>query len=241
MPGRRPVLELLRAGAAVRRIVIARGVRPSGVLAEIRRAAAAAGVPVGEADRSEVARLAGAANHQGVVAVAGAFAYTPLEDLLRRPAPCLLFVDGVTDPHNLGSLLRSAEGAGFTGAVVPRRRAAPVTATVRRVASGAAELVPVARVTNLSRALEEAKGAGAWVLGLDAAADTALWDSPLAQPPVAVVVGAEGAGLSAGVRRHCDALVTIPMAGRLSSLNVAVAGAVAMFEVARRRHVSATL
>ena len=241
MAGRRPVIELLRGGGSVQRILVAQGVKMSGPVGEIRRRAGEAGIPVRMVPRSELDRVAPSLNHQGVVALTGRFRYTPLEDMLARSPLALLLLDGVTDPHNLGSLIRSAEVAGFTGVVVPSHRSAQVNPTVRRVAAGAAELVPVARVTNLTRAMEDAKKAGAWVLGLDAAADEVLWDSDLAEPPVALVLGSEGKGLTRGVAAHCDALVSIPLMGRLDSLNVAVAGALAMFEVARRRRDSATL
>jgi 23S rRNA (guanosine2251-2'-O)-methyltransferase len=146
----------------------------------------------------------------------------------------VLFLDGVTDPHNLGSLLRSADGAGFHGIVIPARRAAGVTGAVRRVAAGAAEVVPVARVNSLGAALDRAKKAGLWIVGLDEDAGEDLWTSTLLEPPVGLVLGAEDRGISKGVTGRCDALVRIPSAGRISSLNVAVAGAVAMFEASRK-------
>lgn len=239
--GRRPVVELLRAGRPARRVLIARGLRPSGVVAEVRRRAGEAGVPVTVVPQAELDAAAPGLNHQGVVAVAARFRYTPLVELLGSGEPSLLFLDGVTDPQNLGSLIRSAEVAGFTGMVLPARRAAQVTPAVRRVSAGAAEVLPIARVSNLSNAIEEAKRARMWVLGLDACATDVLWDSDLATPPVGVVLGSEGRGLSRGVASHCDGLVSIPVAGRIGSLNVSVAGAVAMFEIARRRRGSDTL
>lgn len=211
------------------------GAAPSSTIGDIRKRAEAAGIPVRMTPRAELDRLTGGGNHQGVAAITGRFRYADLTDLLARPAPALLFLDGVTDPHNLGSLLRSADGAGFDGVVIPARRAAGVTATVRRVSAGAAEVVPIARVTNLARSLDEARAAGIWTVGLDQDADTSLWDSELLDPPVGLVLGAEDRGLGPNVRERCDSLVAIPSAGRLASLNVAVAGAVAMFEVARRR------
>jgi 23S rRNA (guanosine2251-2'-O)-methyltransferase len=191
--------------------------------------------------RAEVERLAAGGNHQGVVAQTTRYRYTPYEELLRGEAPAVLFLDGVTDPHNVGALIRTAGGAGFAGVVLPVRRSSGVTAAVRRVSAGAAESVPVARVGNLSRALEEAKAAGLWIVGLDEDAGEDLWTSPLAEPPVGLVLGGEGAGLSKGVAGHCDGLVKIPMAGRVGSLNVSVAGGVAMFEIARRIAPSGTL
>ena len=241
MWGRRPVLELLKAGAAVERVLIARESSRSPVVNEIRRRARSAGVPVRDVPRNEIERRAHGANHQGVIAVATSYRYSSLDRLFRVPEPLVLFLDGVTDPHNVGSLLRSADGAGFTGMVVSSRRSSGITAAVRRVAAGAAEVVPVARVASLGVALDVAKGAGLWVAGLDAAGDSDLWHSEVLEPPLGLVVGSEEKGISASVRQRCDVLVRIPSGGKIASLNVAVAGAVGMFEVARRRGRSATL
>ena len=237
LAGRRPVLELLRAGKAPSEIHIAKGTRISGALSEIRRLAGASSTPIRDVDARQLDEVARGINHQGVVAFTGRYRYTPLDELLSARPTALLFLDGVMDPQNLGSLLRTADGAGFDGVVIPARGATGVTAAVRRVSAGAAEVVPVARETNLRRALEAAQGAGLWIAGLDAAGDEDLWTSDLMNPPVGLVLGAEDRGLSRGVRAACDALVRIPGAGRLDSLNVAVSGAVAMFEVARRRTV----
>jgi 23S rRNA (guanosine2251-2'-O)-methyltransferase len=235
LAGRQPVLELLRGDRVAQRILIAKDVSPSGAVGEIRRRAASAAIPVRVVPRSEVDRLAPELNHQGVVAVTARYRYAPLEDLLSVEDPALLFLDGITDPHNLGSLLRSADGAGLTGVVIPARRSVGVTAAVRRVAAGAAEFVRVARVGNLGHALDAARAAGLWIVGLDANGETALWDSDLLEPPVGIALGAEGGGLSRSVRERCDALLRIPIRGRLGSLNVGVAGAIAMFELSRRR------
>lgn len=229
LAGRRPVLELLRAGQSAERILIAQGHAPSNIVNEIRRRADRAGVPLQIVPSSEMARLAGDVNHQGVLALTARYRYTPLETLLAGDSPALLFVDGVTDPHNLGSLLRSADGAGFSGVVIPARRTVQVTAAVRRVSAGAAEIVPVARVHNLTQALETARSAGLWILGLDSEAEDDIWSSDLAEPPVGLVVGSEDKGMGAKTREGCDALVRIPQRGRLASLNVAVAGAIAMY------------
>ncbi len=234
--GRRPVLELLKNGRPAERVLVAQELDPSSTIGAIRKAAGAAGVPIRTVPRAEIEKLARGINHQGVIAVAGPFKYTKLEMLLSVAEPKLLFVDSVTDPHNLGSLLRSADGAGFHGVVIPTHRAASVNATVRRVSAGAAEVVPVARVTNLGRAIDEARSAGVWILGLDEKAEQDIWSSDLAEPPVGLVLGAEDRGISKSIVQRCDQLVGIPSAGKLGSLNVAVAGAVAMFEIARRTH-----
>jgi 23S rRNA (guanosine2251-2'-O)-methyltransferase len=232
--GRRPVLELLRLGHPVESVVVADTPSRSEVLREIKRRVARAQVPLRVVPRAELDIIARGLNHQGVAAIAGRYRYAPLERLLAQGDPAVLFVDGVTDPQNLGSLLRSAEGAGFS-VVVPVHRAAAVTPAVRRVSAGASEMVHVARVTNLSRAVDEARAAGLWILGLDQEAERYLWESDLAEPPVGFVVGAEDRGISRSVRQRCDDLVRIPQVGRLGALNVAVAGAIAMFDVVRRR------
>ncbi len=241
LSGRRPVLELLRSGRGTDRIFIAQGLAPSGVLGEIRKRAEAAGVPVRMVPKNELDRYSGGLNHQGVVARVGRYSYTRLEDLLEREAGRLLFLDAVTDPHNLGSLLRSADVAGFSGVVVPAHRASGVTPAVRRVSAGAAEVVAVARVPNLSQAIRDAKDRGFWIFGLDEKAESDIWTSTLAEPPAGLVLGSEDRGISRLVREHCDELLGIPQRGRIGSLNVAVAGAVAMFEMTRRAHLSASL
>jgi 23S rRNA (guanosine2251-2'-O)-methyltransferase len=213
-----------------------------GALGEVRRRADALGVPVRMVPRSEIEDLARDVNHQGVVAVTARYRYTPLEKLLDRSSNAtLLFLDGVMDPHNLGSLLRSADGAGFDGIVIPTHRAVGVTGTVRRISAGAAEIVPVCRVNNLGAAIDKARAQGLWILGLDPDGKDDIWSTNLAEPPVGVVCGAEDKGLSKGVRDRCDELVRIPHKGSLDSLNVGVAGAIAMFEIARRRALSDTL
>ncbi len=239
--GRRPVAELLRTGTAAKKILVSERARRAPVLDEIRRAAAARDIVVQTVPSAKVDELAGSGNHQGVVALVPRYRYASLRALLGGEAPAVLFLDGVMDPHNLGSLLRSADGAGFDGVVLPARRAVGVTDTVRRVSAGAAEVVPVARVANLGAALEEARRANLWLVGLDAAGDTDIWESDLIDPPLGLVLGSEDRGLSRGVRARCDALCRIPSQGKIGSLNVAVAGAIAMFELARRRHRSVTL
>jgi 23S rRNA (guanosine2251-2'-O)-methyltransferase len=237
--GRQPVMELLKAGRPIQRIFVADSAKSSTVVREIMRVASASGVPVRRVPRGEIERRAGGANHQGVLAETARYRYTPLSKLLSEPNIALLFLDGVTDPNNLGSLLRSADAAGFQGVVIPSHRSSSVTVTVRRVSAGASELVPVARVSSLGSALDDARSAGLWIVGLDGHADEEVWDTNLLDRPVGLVLGAEDRGLSSSVRARCDGFLSIPQRGKLDSLNVAVAGALAMFEVARRD--SATL
>jgi 23S rRNA (guanosine2251-2'-O)-methyltransferase len=239
--GRRPVLELLRAGRAAEKVLIGEGLAPSQVLGEIRRRAEEAEVPVRMVPRSRLDQMTGGANHQGVAALTGRFRYTPLDKLLAETVSTLLFLDGLTDPHNLGSLLRSADCAGFGGVVIPAHRSVGITGAVRRVSAGAAEVVPVARVKNLGQAIDEARRAGLWIVGLDEKASEDLWTSDLTEPPVGLVLGAEDKGMSRTIRERCDGLLRIPQKGRIGSLNVAVAGAIAMFEIARKMDRSANL
>jgi 23S rRNA (guanosine2251-2'-O)-methyltransferase len=214
-------------------VLIARETTGSDLLDEIRARSRERGIPTQTTSRHDLDELA-SGNHQGVVAVAGAYRYASLEPLLAGATTGILFADGIMDPQNLGALIRSAVGAGFDGVVIPSHRAAAVTAAARRVSTGAAEMIGVARVTNLSRAMEQAKARGLWVVGLDEKAGQTIWSSELLDPPVALVIGAEDRGISRRVRTNCDALVGIPQQGSLSSLNAGVAGALAMFEVARR-------
>lgn len=233
--GRRPVLEHLVANAATERLLVAQEAIRGENLSEILRRAQAGAVPTRRVPRSELDRLSAGGNHQGVAVLTSPFHYVGIEALVAPPDATILVLDGVMDPHNLGSLLRSADGAGFGGVVIRSRRAVQVTAAVRRVSAGAAEFVPVARVPNSTLAVERAKDAGLWVVGLDEEAHDDLWASKSLEPPVAVVLGSEDKGIAPKVRENCDETVRIPSRGRVGSLNVAVAGAIAMFEVARRR------
>jgi 23S rRNA (guanosine2251-2'-O)-methyltransferase len=231
---------LLAAGRRpVREVWLAEGADDAPILDEITALADAASVPVRRVARSRLASLARTEAPQGVLALTTPLPDTGLEGMVARPdagpAPFLLVLDGVTDPHNLGALLRSAEAAGVTGAVLPRHRAAHVTPTVAKAAAGAVEHLAFAVVPGIPAALATLAGAGVWTVGLDPGATTSLWALEVATEPVAVVLGAEGRGLSRLTRERCDLLVAIPQRGAMSSLNVAAAGAVACFEVTRRR------
>jgi 23S rRNA (guanosine2251-2'-O)-methyltransferase len=206
--------------------------------AELVARAKAAGVAVGVVDDARLAELAGNARHQGVVAqVEGGLPHVTLDDVLATSAgdaPLLLLVlDQVTDPHNLGACLRSADAFGAQAVVVPKDRAAGVNATVAKAASGAADTVPVVAVTNLARALRELKDHGVWVLGADAGGES-LFDADLAGP-IAWVLGAEGSGLRRLTRESCDRIVGIPLAGSVESLNVSVAAGICLYATARAR------
>jgi 23S rRNA (guanosine2251-2'-O)-methyltransferase len=216
------------------------GAGERGLLVELLGLARARGVPVQPVPRSAIDAEAGHGTHQGVLALTGQVETISLDRLLARPLettepPFLLALDTVTDPHNLGALARSADAAGCHGMLVPRHGSAPVSATAIKASAGALEHLAVAEVASLARAIESLKDAGVWCIGLDERADTSLFDLDLADEPVCVVVGAEGEGLSRLAREACDLLVSIPMSGRVASLNVSVAGALALFEVRRRR------
>ena len=238
--GRRPVIEALRAKRPIQEILVASGARVGGALAEIVKLAERRGVQVREIPRRELEERATSRNPQGVIATTGSrFAYASLDDLFaaaKRAGEPPLFVatDGVTDPMNLGSLARSCEGAGAHGLIVPRRRAAPVTASAEKASAGALEHLPVVMVTNLVRALEDLKKRDVWIAALDGDAKTTIYDLP-ADDPLCLIVGAEGTGVSRLALDHADHRVSIPMSGRVASLNAAAAGAVALFELRRRR------
>jgi 23S rRNA (guanosine2251-2'-O)-methyltransferase len=239
--GRQAVRELLLAGRRkVRELWVANDLDDAGVIADIVDLATDQRVSILEVSRKKLDAHARSEAPQGVLAKAAPLREADLDELARsakgaRP-PFLVAVDGVTDPGNLGALLRSADGAGATGVLVPKHRAVHVTPTVAKAAAGAIEHLPIAVVSGLPAALQRAKQLGCWIVGLDDAADRSLFDlDDLGREPVVLVLGAEGAGLSRLVRQRCDLLVAIPMLGRLSSLNVAAAATLACYEVARQR------
>lgn len=197
------------------------------------------GVSVRFVTRDQLDRLARKKSHQGIVAVVSGKEYVEVEELFKDESGTRKFIvvlDGIEDPHNLGALIRTADGAGATGIIIPERRAAGVNATVARTSAGASEHVKIARVVNLARTLEVLKQRNVWIVGLDERGDQS-YDHIDYNMDCAVVLGAEGSGLHDLVRKKCDYLVSIPMSGRVASLNVSVAGAVVMYEVARQRRV----
>ncbi|MET8120182.1 23S rRNA (guanosine(2251)-2'-O)-methyltransferase RlmB [Micromonospora sp. NPDC005189] len=237
--GRNPVVEALRALVPATALYIAQGIDTDDRINEIIRTAADRGIANLEISRAELDRMTGGVLHQGVGLQVPPFAYQPFEDLvaaaLEQQAPLLVALDGVTDPRNLGAVIRSAAAFGAQGVFVPERRAAGITATAWRTSAGAAARVPVAQVTNLTRSLKACQSAGFMVVGLDADGDTDLYDLEAAVGPLVVVVGSEGRGLSRLVGETCDLTVSIPMISEVESLNASVAAAVTLAEVARRR------
>jgi 23S rRNA (guanosine2251-2'-O)-methyltransferase len=239
--GRQPVRETLRAQRRqVFKLLLARGVKPTGAVGEILSLAERAAVPVQSVDRKELTNLSGEVNHQGLAAEVSAYPYVDLEVVLdaarqARQPPFLLLLDHVQDPQNLGSLLRSAEAVGVHGVVIPKRRAAGVTPAAVRVSAGAAEQVHVVQVTNLVRAMELLKSEGVWLAGLEALPEAQPYTHADLSGPLGLVVGSEGDGLARLVRETCDFLIRLPMRGQVESLNAAVAGAIALYEALRQR------
>ncbi|WP_449386329.1 23S rRNA (guanosine(2251)-2'-O)-methyltransferase RlmB [Cellulomonas soli] len=242
LSGRNSVVEALRAGIPVSTVYLAARLEADERTKEIITTAADAGYPLLEVSRTELDRLTDGSVHQGVAIQVPPYAYADDEDLLDaaeatgRPA-LVVALDGVTDPRNLGAVLRSAGAFGAHGVLVPERRAAGVTASAWKVSAGAAARVPVARVTNLVRTLQAYKKAGLFVVGLDGGGDVAVADLPYVGDPLVLVVGSEGKGLSRLVREECDAIASIPIASSVESLNAGVAAGIALYEVARQRTV----
>jgi 23S rRNA (guanosine2251-2'-O)-methyltransferase len=230
LSGIHPVAEALKTGRPLDRLLVAQGAGGPR-LQEIIDLARRASVQVRFEPRAALDRLAGSSAHQGVVALGAAKPYADLDQAAR--SELVVVLDGVEDPHNLGAIIRTAHAAGAGSIIVPERRAAGVTDVVAKAAAGALEHLPVARVTNVNRALEDLKKRGFWIYGLDQRG-TETYDQVKFATPTALVFGGEGSGLHELVRRHCDVLVRIPMAGAISSLNVSVAAGVVLFEWKRR-------
>jgi 23S rRNA (guanosine2251-2'-O)-methyltransferase len=234
--GIHPVLEALRAGAPMDRVLVARGLGGPRIQ-EVIDACRKAGIPVRFESREALDRMAQGSVHQGVVAIGAARKSHSLSDLIGRSL--LVVLDSVEDPHNLGAIARSAHAAGAGGLVVPERRAAGITDTVTKAAAGALEHIPLARVKNLNTAIRTLKDSGYWIYGLDERGETCYWDTAW-QHPAAIVLGSEGAGLHRLTRESCDFLLRIPMAGAVASLNVSVAAGVVLFEWRRRQNEAKT-
>jgi len=238
--GRNPVVEALRAGVPAKALFVASRIESDERTREALKLAADLGLPLMEASKVDLDRMTNGGVHQGIVLQVPAYRYAHPDDLLvaakksGRPA-LLVALDGVTDPRNLGAVVRSAAAFGGHGVIVPERRAAGMTASAWKVSAGAAARVPVARATNLNRTLLALKDAGCFIVGLDAGGDVQLPELELATDPLVLVAGSEGKGLSRLVRENCDVIASIPMVGGMESLNAGVAAGVALYEVARRR------
>jgi 23S rRNA (guanosine2251-2'-O)-methyltransferase len=238
--GRNPVVEALRAGVPAKALYVATRIETDDRVREALKLTADQGLALMEATKTDLDRLSANSVHQGLVLQVSPYRYAHAEDLLvlakesRRPA-LIVALDGVTDPRNLGAVVRSVAAFGGHGVIVPERRAAGMTAAAWKTSAGTAARVPVARATNLTRALSDLKREGCFVVGLDAGGDIALPELDLATGPVVLVAGAEGKGLSRLVRETCDQIVSIPMFSGTESLNASVATGVALYEVARSR------
>lgn len=238
--GKHSLMEALRAGRTINKIWIAEGAQKH-LTQPIIAEAKAQGIVVQFVDKRKLDTMVPGVQHQGVVAQAAPYAYAEVEDLLAKAAeqgeaPFLLILDELEDPHNLGSILRTAECTGVHGVIIPKRRSVAVTATVSRTSAGAVEYVPVARVTNLVQTMEQLKEAGVWIVGTDVGAKEEIYGGgKILGGPVAIVIGNENKGMGRLVRETCDVLLKLPMNGRLNSLNASVAAGVMMYEVMRIR------
>lgn len=239
LEGRNAVIEALRAGRPLDKVYLANGENTDAALARIAAMAREAGAVVVSCDRHKLDQLSEGRAHQGVVAIAAAHEYATLEDLLARAEaagepPLLVLLDEVSDPHNLGAVLRTAECAGAHGIVIPKRRSAGLGAVVAKTSAGAVEYLPVARVPNLTAAIETLKQHGVWIYGTAANAPSDLYHTDLTGP-AAIVIGSEGDGMSRLVAERCDFLVSIPMRGHINSLNASAAAAIFLYEAVRQR------
>lgn len=234
--GRRAVAEALRAGRPLDCVWVARGER-GGSLPALLTSCRQQGVPIKEADARKLEQMVGL-HHQGIVAAVACQAYATLDDMFaaaqaKDEPPLFIVADGLQDPHNVGAILRTAEAAGAHGLILPKRRSVGLTPTVYKASAGAAAYVPVARVANLVDALRELKRRGVWIYGLDMAG--APWCEAALDGPTALVVGAEGEGMSRLIREQCDFLLSLPMKGQIASLNASVACGIVLYEAARQR------
>ena len=236
--GRNAVIEALRAGTAIDKIYLAKG-ETDAALGHIASTARGKGIVVVECDRRKLDGMSRTHSHQGVIAIAAVREYATVEDILnaareKGEPPLVVVCDELSDPHNLGAVIRTAECAGAHGVIIPKRRSAGLTAVVAKTSAGAVSHIPVARVPNLTACLKELKDEGLWVFGADAAGDRTLYEADL-KGPAAIVIGSEGDGMSRLVAQTCDVLVRIPMKGRLNSLNASAAAAILLYEAVRQR------
>ena len=236
--GRNAVLEALRAGTSIDKLYLARG-ETDAALGHIASTARDKGIVVVEADRRKLDGMSRTHAHQGVIALAAVREYASVDDILnaareKGEPPLIVVCDELSDPHNLGAVIRTAECAGAHGVIIPKRRSAGLTAVVAKTSAGAVSHVPVARVSNLPALLRQLKDEGVWVFGTDAAGDRLLYEADL-KGPAAIVIGSEGSGMGRLVGENCDFLVRIPMRGKLNSLNASAAAAILLYEAVRQR------
>lgn len=236
--GRNAVIEALRAGETIDKIFLQKGDTDK-TLGHIASTARAKGIVVVDADKRKLDGMSRTHSHQGVIALAAAREYATVADILkaasdRNEKPLLVVCDEISDPHNLGAIIRTAECAGAHGVIIPKRRSAGLTAVVAKTSAGAVAHMPVARVANIASTLKELKDNGIWVFGTDAAGTTGLYDADL-RGPAAIVIGSEGFGMTRLVTENCDFLVSVPLKGKVNSLNASAAAAVLLYEAVRQR------
>ena len=238
LEGRNAVLEVLKSGRDIEKIIVQKG-NVEGTIRRIAGMARERGIVIQEAARQKLDEMSQTKNHQGVIAIVSEHEYAEVDDILRSAAekgekPFIIILDNITDPHNLGAVIRTAECAGAHGVIIPKRRSVGLTAVVGKTSAGALEYMPVARVTNIARTIEELKKQGVWVACADMDGED-YYDASL-DGAIALVIGSEGEGVSRLVKEKCDFTVSIPMYGKISSLNASVAGALLMYEVVRQRN-----
>lgn len=236
--GRNSVLELLESGKDINKIFVTRGEK-HGSINKILAIAKERKIIVVEKDKRQMDEMAQEENYQGVIAIVPPFEYVEIEDILntareKQEAPFVLILDGIEDPHNLGSIIRTAETAGVHGIIIPKRRAVSVNSTVNKTSAGAVEHMNIARVTNISDAIEELKQAGLWICGTDINAEKYYYNQDLTGP-LGIVIGNEGKGISEKVKKNCDFNVKIPMKGKVTSLNAAVSTGIIVYEAVKQR------
>ena len=235
--GRNPVAEALSAGRSIIKVMVAKG-NPSGAAVEITAKAKKAGIPVQEVERKKLDFMTGGAAHQGIAALCAMKEYSSVEDILklaeeRGEQPFVIILDEIEDPHNLGAIIRTAECAGVHGVIVPKRRSAGLSYVVGKASAGAVEYMRVARVTNIANLLDELKQRGVWVYGADM--DGEDYTKTDLSGACAIVIGNEGKGMSRLVRQKCDVIVSLPMKGKINSLNASVAAGILMYHAAKGR------
>ena len=237
--GRNAVLELLETGKDINKIFIANGER-HGSINKIISIAKERRIVIVEVDKSKLNQMAMSDNHQGVIAIVPPFDYCEVEDIIqearaKQEKPFILILDGIEDPHNLGSIIRTAETAGVHGIIIPKRRAATVNSTVYKVSAGAVEHMKIARVNNLNETIKYLKDNDIWICGTDMDARNYYYNEKF-DGPIAIVIGSEGFGMSRLVKENCDFLVKIPMKGKITSLNASVSAGIVMYEVVKQRN-----
>ncbi|MFK7697381.1 23S rRNA (guanosine(2251)-2'-O)-methyltransferase RlmB [Paenibacillus sp. HJGM_3] len=238
--GRHSVQEALRSGRTIHKLFVAEQAQKQ-QLSPVFSEAKKMGIVIQVVDKRKLDQLMPNVPHQGVVAQVTAYEYMELEDMIAQAQnsgqpPFLLILDEIEDPHNLGSILRTADCAGVHGVIIPKRRSVGLTATVSKTSAGAIEYVPVARVTNLAQTIEELKEAGIWIAGADVSGAQSVYQTDF-RMPIAIVIGNEGKGIGRLIKEKCDFLVTLPMHGQINSLNASVAASVLMYEVVRQRSI----